>query len=530
VANTKKIVLALGAVALFGVLVCGGGGVFVYLKYFRSPSIPDVGPMAGQALQLPAETAVVAGLDAKGLFASAAYKQIAAGDVPALAQNASPEEAARAKNQVKEGLEKGLQAVEAKIGIRLDRDLDRLVIAGINVAAPTPDGALLAIGRFDRAKVMKAVEASTRAEGAVPSSKTVEGIDVRVFTEAGKPGMELAFLDDSVLVVGTAGGVEAVVANHAKRLRPLESNTAILGLVKRLDPASSYWVVLGQTLITQAQKQAGGAAPPFPLPRSLTLSGKFEGGLELAAEMADEAAAKNLVQMAEQGLSLVKMQAEQSPDVAKVPGAKDMLEGIKVAAEANVVWLRVPGGANGNAAMGGALAGLAMPMLRARIAGDEAAAGGPSAEAPPSMPPPPPPAPAPNAEPSTPRARPAPRAAAPSRAPAVPAHPAVTAPPEPPAPATPVRVGGQIREPRRLKNVQPAYPRIAQQARVQGIVILECTISAQGQVTDVRVLRSIPLLDQAAIDAVKQWVYEPTLLNGVPVPVIMTVTVNFTLK
>ena len=63
-----------------------------------------------------------------------------------------------------------------------------------------------------------------------------------------------------------------------------------------------------------------------------------------------------------------------------------------------------------------------------------------------------------------------------------------------------------------------------------GVVILECTISPQGKVTDVKVLRGIPLLDQAAIDAVKQWVYTPTLLNGVPVPVIMTVTVNFKLS
>ena len=90
-----------------------------------------------------------------------------------------------------------------------------------------------------------------------------------------------------------------------------------------------------------------------------------------------------------------------------------------------------------------------------------------------------------------------------------------------------VRVGGNIREPTKLKNVNPTYPDIARQARVQGIVILECTISPQGRVTDVKVLRGIPLLDQSAIDAVKQWVYTPTLLNGVPVPVIMTVTVNF---
>ena len=103
-------------------------------------------------------------------------------------------------------------------------------------------------------------------------------------------------------------------------------------------------------------------------------------------------------------------------------------------------------------------------------------------------------------------------------------------PDAPPPPVQAVRVGGQIKEPKKLKNVPPVYPDIAKQARVQGVVILECTISPQGKVTDVKVLRGIPLLDQAATDAVKQWVYTPTLLNGVPVPVIMTVTVNFKLS
>jgi len=102
--------------------------------------------------------------------------------------------------------------------------------------------------------------------------------------------------------------------------------------------------------------------------------------------------------------------------------------------------------------------------------------------------------------------------------------------PDAPPPVQAVRVGGQIKEPKKLKDIKPSYPDIAKQARVQGIVILECTISPQGKVSDVKVLRGIPLLDQAAIDAVKQWVYTPTLLNGVPVPVIMTVTVNFRLS
>ena len=102
--------------------------------------------------------------------------------------------------------------------------------------------------------------------------------------------------------------------------------------------------------------------------------------------------------------------------------------------------------------------------------------------------------------------------------------------PDAPPPTQAVRVGGQIKEPKKLKDVKTVYPDIAKQARVQGVVILECTISPQGKVTNVTVLRGIPLLDAAAIEAVKQWVYTPTLLNGVPVPVIMTVTVNFRLS
>ncbi len=100
----------------------------------------------------------------------------------------------------------------------------------------------------------------------------------------------------------------------------------------------------------------------------------------------------------------------------------------------------------------------------------------------------------------------------------------------PPPKVAPIRVGGHIKEPIRIKDVRPHYPKLAEQARVQGVVILECTLSPQGKVADVKVLRGVPLLDQAAIDAVKQWVYTPTLLNGIPVPVILTVTVNFTLS
>ena len=94
----------------------------------------------------------------------------------------------------------------------------------------------------------------------------------------------------------------------------------------------------------------------------------------------------------------------------------------------------------------------------------------------------------------------------------------------------PVRVGGNIPPPQKIKDVRPVYPTDAQQSGVQGVVIIEAIVDPTGKVSEARVVRSIPMLDQAATDAVKQWEYTPTLLNGTPVPVIMTVTVNFTLQ
>ena len=111
-------------------------------------------------------------------------------------------------------------------------------------------------------------------------------------------------------------------------------------------------------------------------------------------------------------------------------------------------------------------------------------------------------------------------------------------PPPPPPPwvregasiANPVRIGGEIRPPVKTKDVRPVYTPEALSAKVQGVVILEVIVGPEGRVDQARVLRSIPLLDQAALDAVEQWEFTPTLLNGTPVPVLLTVTVNFTLK
>jgi periplasmic protein TonB len=100
-----------------------------------------------------------------------------------------------------------------------------------------------------------------------------------------------------------------------------------------------------------------------------------------------------------------------------------------------------------------------------------------------------------------------------------------------PAPAVRrvVRVGGEVKEPSKLRNVNPVYPDVAVAGRIEGTVVLEATIAPNGKVAEVRVVRSLPLLEKAAVDAVKQWVYSPTLVDGVPVTAIMTVTIRFQL-
>jgi protein TonB len=114
---------------------------------------------------------------------------------------------------------------------------------------------------------------------------------------------------------------------------------------------------------------------------------------------------------------------------------------------------------------------------------------------------------------------------------------ATLAPPSPPLPppvpsvkASPYRQGGKVQAANLIHQVNPVYPPIARQTRVQGVVVMEAVISKDGSVESLRVVRGHPLLLQAAIDAVKQWKYRPTMLNGEPVDVVTTITVTFTLQ
>jgi protein TonB len=101
--------------------------------------------------------------------------------------------------------------------------------------------------------------------------------------------------------------------------------------------------------------------------------------------------------------------------------------------------------------------------------------------------------------------------------------------PDPLPPSKPVQIGGNVLEAKLVNRVMPAYPQLARQARISGTVRLEGIISREGRVINLQVISGHPLLIKAAVEAVRQWIYRPTLLNGQPVEVIAPIDVHFTL-
>ena len=106
----------------------------------------------------------------------------------------------------------------------------------------------------------------------------------------------------------------------------------------------------------------------------------------------------------------------------------------------------------------------------------------------------------------------------------------LTAPPPKPHQTGPLRVGGNVQAARIVNRVQPVYPPLARQTRISGTVRLHAIIGKDGAITSLEVMSGHPLLQQAALDAVRQWRYQPTLLNGEPVDVDTTIDVIFSLN
>ena len=103
--------------------------------------------------------------------------------------------------------------------------------------------------------------------------------------------------------------------------------------------------------------------------------------------------------------------------------------------------------------------------------------------------------------------------------------------PPAPAPSGPIFVTGDVQKPEKISDVQPQYSEIARKARIQGVVILQTIIDKDGNITDIKILKGLPMgLSEAAVNAVSQWKYKPATLNGKPVAVYFNLTVNFQLQ
>jgi hypothetical protein len=314
-------------VVLGSTVVVVGGAMAALGALYLDPARAAVGPLPPQALSLPAGTRYVMGLDVKRFVASPLYAKYAA---------------ARSANRPQAFAE-----LQEKTGLNPEQDLDQVYVAGTQAGVPGRAGDALVVvtGRFDRAKVGRAIE--TERKGV--TSKNVSGTVVYLFNEnsAGKGTAATAFLDDNTLVMGTQASVEQTVVARAKGEAPLRNNAALLALLEGVKPGSTFWMVGDQTLLSNMPKAIPGPGGPgtsqsieLPALKSLTVTGDLDPqvSLDITGEAADEPAAKNLADVVRGFVALASLQANQKPEL------KQLASAISVTTEASRVHVaaRVP--------------------------------------------------------------------------------------------------------------------------------------------------------------------------------------------
>jgi hypothetical protein len=291
--SSRLVVVAAGSVVGLGVALALGALVF-------DPARAFVGPMPAEGLVLPADAKFVMGLDVKRFVQSPFYARYARqGGAPA-----------------------SFGDLEEKTGLDPARDVDQVIIAG------RPDqgneGAVVLVrGRFDRYKLSRAIE--TREKGV--TSKKHEGNTVYLFNEGRKGAGALAFLgsDDDLIVMGSQKAVEGAVSSHFQGQTPLKQNTALLGLLERVKPGSTFWVVGDQSLL--AQMPTGNASPAsgmqIPQLKGLLVTGELDPmvTLDVIGDAPDAKGATQLAQMVQGLIAFGTMQAAQKPELKDLPNA-----------------------------------------------------------------------------------------------------------------------------------------------------------------------------------------------------------------
>jgi hypothetical protein len=304
----STVVVALGVVAGIGAL-------------WLSSARAAVGPLPGEALVLPADARFVMGFDVKRFTSSPFYARFAT------ERGMQPE---------------ALRELEDKTGLNPARDVDQIVIVGTAGVPNGSPGLAMAFGRFDLYKIGRALE----TEGKV-SGHNVDGVSVYAFKEDDARSLALAFLDENALLFGPRTQVEAAVSSRTRGETPLKTNTALMGLVEKVRPGYTFWMVGDQSLLAGMPTSvpapgasADGATISLPALKSLTVTGDLDPQVSLAitGDAADEVAARNLADVVRGFVALMSLQARQKPELQQLASA------VTVATEQNrvLVSARVP--------------------------------------------------------------------------------------------------------------------------------------------------------------------------------------------
>ena len=310
---SSMIVVAVGVAAAVGAL-------------WLDPARAAVGPMPAQALVLPADARYVMGFDVKRFAASPFYQRYGS------RKGMRPE---------------ALAELEAKTGLRPERDIDQIVVAGTPGARGSVPGVALVTGRFDLYKLGRVLETESKAKG-----QRIEGVNVYSYDEGGRAASAVAFLDETAILFGQKDRVEAALASRSRSESPLRGNATLLALVEKVRPGSTFWMVGDQSILAgmptsipapgapAAEEGGAGASISLPQLKSLTVTGDLDPQVSIAVtgEAADEAAAKNLADIVRGFVALASLQAAQKPELQQLASA------FSVATEQNRVLLsaRIP--------------------------------------------------------------------------------------------------------------------------------------------------------------------------------------------
>ncbi|HSB61844.1 MAG TPA: hypothetical protein VLI67_09000 [Vicinamibacteria bacterium] len=305
-------------VVLVSMVVVGLGSLAAVGALYLDPARAAVGPLPAEGLLLPADARFVVGVDVRRFTASPFYRKFRA-----------------------EARPQAFRDLEEKTGLDPERDVDHVLIGGKDMAG-RGRGLAIVLGSFDTYKLGRSIETATESKRLV--GRTFEGHTEYVFREGAQEAVAVAFLDRQALLIGSQAAVEAALTGRAQGTAPLRANASIMGLLERVKPGSTFWMVGDQSLLQNlpgtVPGPGGGAAITLPALRSLIVTGDLDPVVSLAitGDTPDAEAAKNLANIVTGFVSLMALQASQKPEL------KGLAQAITVATDQGRVQVnaRVP--------------------------------------------------------------------------------------------------------------------------------------------------------------------------------------------